>query len=56
MLEMKYAITKIVRNFKISLAANFEPILVAGLTLRSENGVMMEITSRKIDVIENSYA
>lgn len=49
MLEMKTAISKILRNFELSLAANFEPILVMGLTLKPENGILLKIESRKID-------
>ncbi|CRK92923.1 CLUMA_CG006516, isoform A [Clunio marinus] len=47
MLEMKTVISKILRHYKLSVANDFKPVLLAELVLRSENGILLNIQKRK---------
>jgi cytochrome P450 family 4 len=47
MLEMKSTISKTLRNFELTLAPGYEPILVAELILRPENGIQLVLKHRK---------
>lgn len=47
MLEMKCLLSKVLRNFQIFVAPGYEPILVAALTLKSENGVCVVLKERR---------
>lgn len=46
-LEMKSTISKVLRNLELSVAPNYEPILIAELILRPENGVILIPSERK---------
>ena len=46
MLEMKSTVSKVLRNFELSVAPGYEPILVAELILRPDNGVMLQLKKR----------
>lgn len=48
MLEMKSTISKLLMRYEMKLAKNFEPTLVAEMILRPSNGVMIELTRRKL--------
>lgn len=47
MLEMKSVVSKILRNFEVTVAPSYEPILIAEMILRPENGMMLKFQSRK---------
>jgi hypothetical protein len=47
MLEMKSTVSKILRNFELKPSPGFEPILVADLILRPENGIEIIMNERK---------
>jgi hypothetical protein len=47
MLEMKSTISKILRNFELKPSPGFEPILVADIILRPENGIKIMLNERK---------
>lgn len=47
MLEMKSTISKVLRNFEIKLADDFEPQLVAEIILRPSNGIKLKLSPRK---------
>lgn len=46
MLEMKSVISKTLKHFEISVAPNYEPVLIAELVLRPENGIMLKFRER----------
>lgn len=46
-LELKSTIAKTLRYFELSVASGYEPVLVAELILRPENGVQLVIKDRK---------
>lgn len=46
MLEMKSVLSKILRNFKISVADDYEPVLIAQLVLLPENGLIVNFQKR----------
>lgn len=45
-LEMKSTISKTLRNFELSVASGYEPVLIAELILRPENGVQLVMKDR----------
>lgn len=47
MLVMKAIVSKVLRKFEITVAENFEPILLADLTLSSENGIKIKLQKRQ---------
>lgn len=48
MLEMKAMITKILQHFEISVAESYsEPILVAEIVLKAENGILLNFKKRE---------
>jgi hypothetical protein len=47
MLEMKSTVSKVLRNFELSVASGYEPVLVMEVILRPENGVMLVLKDRK---------
>jgi cytochrome P450 family 4 len=47
MLEMKSTVSKVLRNFELSVAPGYEPVLVAELILRPDNGVELILNKRK---------
>jgi cytochrome P450 len=47
MLEMKSAVSKVLRNFELSLPHDFEPQLVFEIILRPLNGMMLLLNKRK---------
>jgi hypothetical protein len=47
MLEMKSIVSKIVRNFQLSVTEeNAQPIVMAALVLQTENGINLSFTQR----------
>lgn len=48
MLEMKSTISRVLRNFELSVAPDYEPILVFELILRSQNGVNLILNKRRV--------
>lgn len=46
MLEMKSIVSKVLRKFELSLPENYEPILIAEMILRPENGLMIKFNRR----------
>lgn len=46
-LEMKSTIAKVLRYFEITVAPGYEPVLVAEIILRPENGIMLVVKDRK---------
>lgn len=46
MLEIKSTISKILRNFRVNLASNFEPEDSLELVIKSRNGVMIKLDKR----------
>lgn len=46
-LELKSTIAKTLRHFELSVAPGYEPLLVAELILRPENGVQLVMKDRK---------
>lgn len=47
MLEMKSTVSKTLRNFEVSVAPGYEPVLVNELILRPINGVELVLAERK---------
>lgn len=47
MLEMKSTLAKTLKRFELSVAPGYEPILIAELILRPENGVKLILKDRK---------
>lgn len=43
MLEMKSTISKVLRNFELSVVPNFEPVIISELILRPENGIWLQL-------------
>lgn len=46
MLELKSTVSKIIRNFRINVVADFKPIDVLDLIIKSANGIMLQLTER----------
>lgn len=46
LLEMKSVISKLLRHFELSVPSNYEPVLVAELVLRPENGLKLNLRKR----------
>jgi cytochrome P450 family 4 len=46
MLEMKSIISKMLRNFEITLAEGFEPTLVYAIILKPSNGIKIKLSPR----------
>ena len=46
MLEMKSTISKVLRHYQLSVKANYEPIDVLEIIIKSKNGIMLEIKDR----------
>jgi len=47
MFEIKTTISKIILNYKIKLEKNFKPQDSLELVIKSKNGIMIQIESRK---------
>lgn len=47
MLELKSTISKIIRNFHISVDADFKPKVFLGLIIKSANGIVLKLDDRK---------
>lgn len=47
MLEMKSTISKTLRHFELFPSPGYEPILVADIILRPENGLKLIVKDRK---------
>lgn len=47
MLEMKSTISKVLRNFELKVAKNFEPTLSAEIILRPSSGLVLNLKGRK---------
>lgn len=47
MLEIKATISKIILNFRVKLEKNFKPLDSLELVIKSKNGIMIQIESRK---------
>lgn len=46
-LEMKSIISKMLRNYEMKVAKDFEPSLVAEMILRPSNGIKLKLSPRK---------
>ena len=46
MMEMKTIISKILSQFEVELEPGYEPILIAELTLKPKNGMMLKFRKR----------
>lgn len=47
LMEMKTVVSKVLRNFEILVPSSYEPVIVAELILRPQNGIMLEFRQRK---------
>lgn len=47
MLEMKSTVSKVLRNFELSVTPGYVPIEIAELILRPENGISLILKERK---------